>query len=144
MPNCINGGLSVDDRGTVRFVNDFKFENVKRFYHVSNHSKGFIRAWHGHKISDLYVYVVKGTIFLATMTIMDDIIKTDINKFILSDLKPQILHIPANHYNGFKTLTEDCQILFYSTIELNNMQDDDIRKYYDYGVGKIFWDQEYR
>ena len=45
----INGGIAVDDRGSVRFVNEFDFKNVKEFYHVSNHRRGFIRAWHGHK-----------------------------------------------------------------------------------------------
>ena len=42
------GGISVDDRGSVRFVNEFQFQNVKRFYQVENHKSGFIRAWHGH------------------------------------------------------------------------------------------------
>jgi hypothetical protein len=27
----LNGGLAVDDRGSVSFVNDFNFEGVKRF-----------------------------------------------------------------------------------------------------------------
>ena len=43
------GGIAVDDRGQLRFVNDFNFANVKRFYQVENHRQGFIRAWHGHK-----------------------------------------------------------------------------------------------
>ena len=56
----LNGGLAVDDRGQVSFVNDFHFENVKRFYMVSNHKQGFIRAWHGHKNESKYVSVVSG------------------------------------------------------------------------------------
>ena len=27
----INGGVATDDRGSVRFVNDFNFDGVKRF-----------------------------------------------------------------------------------------------------------------
>ena len=30
-PTLIEGGLAVDDRGEVRFVNEFNFEGVKRF-----------------------------------------------------------------------------------------------------------------
>ena len=30
----MNGGIAVDDRGSVRFVNDFNFENVKRFFYA--------------------------------------------------------------------------------------------------------------
>ena len=43
-PEIIKGGVAVDDRGCVRFVNDFDFKDVKRFYQISNHEKGFIRA----------------------------------------------------------------------------------------------------
>ena len=48
-PILIKGGLSVDDRGSVSFVNDFNFSDVKRFYMIQNHVQGFVRAWHGHK-----------------------------------------------------------------------------------------------
>jgi dTDP-4-dehydrorhamnose 3,5-epimerase len=48
-PRVIEGGLSVDDRGAVGFVNDFAFEGVRRFYTVSNHAAGLVRAWHAHR-----------------------------------------------------------------------------------------------
>ena len=49
VPVLLEGGLGVDDRGQVAFVNGFGFEGVQRFYLVSNHRQGFIRAWHGHR-----------------------------------------------------------------------------------------------
>ena len=61
----INGGIAVDDRGSVRFINDFEFKGVKRFYHVDNHKRGFIRAWHGHKKEGKYVYVVDGAALIG-------------------------------------------------------------------------------
>ena len=54
-PWLIEGGLAVDDRGIVSFVNDFDFAGVKRFYMVSNHKAGFVRAWHAHKHEAKYV-----------------------------------------------------------------------------------------
>ncbi len=57
----IPGNVFADDRGFLRFINDFNFENVKRFYQVENHRQGFIRAWHGHKKEAKYVYVSKGS-----------------------------------------------------------------------------------
>ena len=60
-PKIISGGLAVDDRGVVSFINDFNFSNVKRFYQVENHRQGFIRAWHGHKKEGKYVYVCQGS-----------------------------------------------------------------------------------
>ena len=38
----IKGAVFADDRGFVRFVNEFDFTSVKRFYQFENHSKGFI------------------------------------------------------------------------------------------------------
>ena len=65
--NEIKGGVAVDDRGSVRFVNDFDFKNVKRFYQVSNHKEGFIRAWHGHEREGKYVYVAKGSALIGAV-----------------------------------------------------------------------------
>lgn len=45
----IPGDLAVDDRGKLIFVNDFDFNNIKRFYIVENHKQNFIRAWHVKK-----------------------------------------------------------------------------------------------
>jgi len=63
----LNGGIFVDDRGPIRFVNDFDFKNVKRFYQVENHERGFIRAWHGHKKEGKYVYVARGSAWIGVI-----------------------------------------------------------------------------
>ena len=83
----INGGIAVDDRGDVRFVNDFDFKNVKRFYHVSNHRRGFIRAWHGHKKEGKYVYVSSGSALIGVVNMESN----EISKFVLSSKSPKIL-----------------------------------------------------
>jgi len=61
------GGLAVDDRGHLKFINDFNFGGVKRFYQVENHQIGIIRAFHGHLKEAKYVYVVKGSIILCAV-----------------------------------------------------------------------------
>lgn len=140
----IDGGLSVDDRGVVTFVNDFDFKDVKRFYMVQNHSKGFVRAWHGHMIEAKYVLVVRGTILLGVVNYNDWHNGKDVwpEKYILSDKKPQILYIPANYANGFKTLTDDAQVMFFSTTTMEESKDDDYR--IDAGVYGDFWKEEWR
>lgn len=120
----IDGGLSIDDRGTVTFVNDFDFKGVKRFYTVSNHKKGFIRAWHGHKKEGKYVFVVRGTVIVGVKSMEGHL---DATTRVLSAVKPQILYIPPGNYNGFKTLTDNAQIIFYSTSTIEETKDDDYR-----------------
>ncbi len=133
----INGGIAVDDRGDVRFVNDFDFKNVKRFYHVSNHRQGFIRAWHGHKKEGKYVYVSSGSALIGVVNMESN----EILKFVLSSKSPKILWIPPGNYNGFKSLEENTSILFFSTTTLDESLGDDIRK--DFDEWNI-WDEDYR
>lgn len=133
----INGGLSVDDRGSVTFVNDFNFSDVKRFYIVENHRVGFIRAWHGHEKEGKYVFVVKGTALIGAVDMRSD----SPNKYILSDRSPKILYIPPGHANGFKTLEEDTRIIFYSTSTLQDSLGDDIRFPFDKWN---IWEEDFR
>jgi len=123
------GGVSVDDRGSVRYVNDFDFKNVKRFYQVENHSKGFIRAWHGHKKEGKYVYVPKGSALIGAVKLDAESASPQVQ--VLSDKKPAVLWIPPNHANGFMTLEEGTILQFFSTSTLEESLNDDIRFPFD-------------
>jgi dTDP-4-dehydrorhamnose 3,5-epimerase len=144
-PKIINGGIATDDRGSVRFVNEFNFEGVKRFYQIQNHKAGFIRAWHGHHEEGKYVYVAKGTVIIGAvpidMMIKKNIDQTKIFKTILSSNNPKILFIPAGYANGFKSLEEGTIIQFFSTSTLEESLGDDIR--FDYDIVNI-WEDDYR
>jgi dTDP-4-dehydrorhamnose 3,5-epimerase len=133
----LNGGLAIDDRGSVRFVNDFNFEGVKRFYQVENHKKDFIRAWHGHVKEGKYVYVSSGTALIGIVNMVTE----EITKYVLSDKSPKILWIPPGNYNGFKTLEENTKIIFFSTSSLDESLNDDIREEYDKWD---IWKENYR
>ena len=123
----LNGGVFVDDRGPLRFVNDFNFEGVKRFYQVENHERGFIRAWHGHKKEGKYVYVAKGSAWIGVV----DMETFNNERYILSDKSPKVLFIPPGNYNGFQTLEEGTIILFFSTLTTEESKGDDFRKPYN-------------
>ncbi|OGL34610.1 sugar epimerase [Candidatus Saccharibacteria bacterium RIFCSPHIGHO2_12_FULL_47_16b] len=136
-PTLIEGGLAVDDRGQVAFVNDFDFADVKRFYMVSNHVAGFVRAWHAHKKEAKYVLVVTGSALLGAVKVdnWDKPSKSaKVEKFVLSDKKPKVLYIPPGYANGFMSLTKDSQIIFFSTSSLTKSEGDDWRypaRYWD-------------
>ena len=133
----LGGGLAVDDRGSVSFVNDFNFDGVKRFYQVENHKRGFIRAWHAHLKEGKYVYVCQGSALVGAVNLETE----EIEKFVLSSKSPKILWIPPNYANGFKSLEENTKIIFFSTSSLEDSVGDDIR--FDYVKWNI-WDEEYR
>jgi len=126
----IKGGLAVDDRGSVSFVNDFHFQDVKRFYIVENHRQGFIRAWHAHKNEGKYVMVIKGSAIVAAVEIdnWDNPSKDlPVSRFVLSEKSPSILFIPKGHANGFLSLSVNLKIMFLSTSTLEDSLKDDYR-----------------
>ena len=130
VPELIEGKLAVDDRGEVGFVNDFDFAGVKRFYTVTNHRRGFVRAWHAHKHETKYVTVVRGAMLVCCVAIDDweqpskDL---PIHRFVLSEKTPTVLHIPAGYANGFMSLTDEAKVVFFSTATLQESQGDDFR-----------------
>jgi dTDP-4-dehydrorhamnose 3,5-epimerase len=130
LPRLMTGGLSVDHRGEVDFVNEFDFKNIKRFYVVSNHKAGMVRAWHGHKYEAKYVYVLSGTALVGAVGIdnwENPSKEYKVHQFILSSKKPAILYIPQGYVNGFKSLTDDAKLMFFSTKTLEQTLKDDIR-----------------
>ncbi len=131
------GDLAVDDRGQVSFVNDFRFEGVKRFYMVSNHLAGFVRAWHAHRHEAKYVTVVSGAAIVGAVKIDDwdhPSPSLPVQRYVLSAQKPQVLFIPPGYANGFMSLTPDLKIIFFSTATIEESCADDVRydaRYWD-------------
>jgi dTDP-4-dehydrorhamnose 3,5-epimerase len=133
----IPGDVAVDDRGSVRFVNDFDFAGVKRFYAVNNHRQGFVRAWHAHRREAKYVTVLTGAALVGAVAVDDwDAPSHDLSVYrtVLSAGKPRVLYIPPGHANGFMSLSPDAQLLFFSTATLEESLGDDVRypaRYWD-------------
>lgn len=140
--HIIKGGLAIDDRGQVTFVNDFDFKGIKRFYVVENFSVDTIRAFHGHRKEAKYVFVVSGAA-LFNVVKLDNTSQpnknSNVDRFILSCRAPVILFIPPGYAHGFKTLDPKTKIIFFSTASLEESEkQDDYRFPYDYW-GKDIW-----
>jgi dTDP-4-dehydrorhamnose 3,5-epimerase-like enzyme len=130
VPRLLQGGLAVDDRGGVAFVNDFDFAGVKRFYLVTNHRAGFVRAWHAHRSEAKYVMVIRGAAILGAVRVDDwesPSRDAEVHRYVLAAQKPSVLFIPKGYANGFMSLTEDATLMFFSTSTLEESSGDDIR-----------------
>jgi dTDP-4-dehydrorhamnose 3,5-epimerase-like enzyme len=139
----IQGGLSVDDRGTVSFVNEFDpmKAGVRRMYMVENHAARFVRAWHGHRNEAKYVTVVDGAAVVGVValpTVQDPthfepgqwpyaLDHFEPKRFVMSAAKPAVLYVPAGYANGFMTLAPRTKVLFFSTATLDESLNDDER-----------------
>jgi dTDP-4-dehydrorhamnose 3,5-epimerase len=129
-PRLIKGGIAVDDRGIVTFVNDFDLAGTRRCYTIRNHRKGYVRAWHGHKVEAKYFTVVRGAMLICGVRIDNwehpskDL---PVHRFVLSEQSPAVLHFPAGFANGMMSLTDDAQLLVFSTTTLQESLNDDFR-----------------
>lgn len=137
IPAVIEGDLRIDDRGEVGFVNGFDMASIRRFYTVTNHRSGFVRAWHAHRHESKFVTAMRGSAIVAAVPI-DDWTRpspdTKPYRFILSSKKPSVLYIPKGYANGFMTLCEDTTLVFFSTASLDESRTDDVRydaRYWD-------------
>lgn len=139
----VQGKNFVDDRGMLTFFNDFDFSEVKRMYLVRNHKAGFIRAWHGHKKEAKYITVLQGSAIIASMAMNVENQQGTVKKVTLSEYDPKIFYIPPGYYNGFKTLTDNTILQFFSTTTIDEAKDDDYRERWDF-IGTEIWEEHYR
>jgi dTDP-4-dehydrorhamnose 3,5-epimerase len=123
MLELIQGGLAVDDRGIISFVNDFRFFNIKRFYVLENHDVQRLRGWKGHRKEAKYFFAVCGTVLVAAVNLESN----EFGKVVLSSRKPAILYVPPGHANGIKALTDDAKLIVFSTLTLEESLEDETR-----------------
>lgn len=165
----IKGNVFADDRGELRFINDFDptAAGVRRFYQVENVRAGYVRAWHGHANEGKFVYVPRGAAKVAVIH-MDNATqwidywsgkfgvsddnpiqhpelgpKLYLEQVVLSSTNPEVFYIPPGYYNGFKTLKEDTIVMFFSTSPLEHSSKDDFRLDWDV-FGKDVWEENFR
>ena len=126
----IKGNTHTDDRGTVRFVNDFDMTKVVRMYSIEPNID-VIRAWQGHKKETKWFYVAKGRFLVKTIGIETNIK----SEFELSAAESMVLEIQGGHYNGFEALEEGSVLMVYSDFTLEASKADDLRE----GLDGIEW-----
>ncbi|MGO3181913.1 MAG: hypothetical protein ACTIJ9_03690 [Aequorivita sp.] len=133
--NIINGAKYVDDRGEIRFVNEFETSTFRRCYHITHDRMSVIRAWQGHKKENKAFWVTKGS-FLLQWILIDDFKQPNENLKIESSVfnfeEPKVLILPGGIANGFQALEKYSSIMVFSDMSIENSKNDDYR-----------WDKNY-
>lgn len=119
----IEGNLYRDERGVVRFVNDFDVSQVVRMYCIEP-EMGVIRAWQGHKKETKWFYVAKGSFLVKTIN-MDTLEKKE---YHLNDTQSKVLEISGGHYNGFEALEAGSVLMVFSDVGLEESKEDEFRE----------------
>ncbi len=123
----IIGDFHEDERGTVRFVNDFDMSQVVRMYCIEPKLE-VIRAWQGHKKETKWFYAAKGSFLVKTIK-MDTLEKKE---YYLKDTESTVLEISGGHFNGFEALDEGSVLMVFSDFGLEDSKEDDIRESFEW------------
>lgn len=129
-PKVMKGGSFSDERGIMRFVNDFRFCDVKRFYFIKHKDISIIRAWQGHQFENKYFYPILGSFVIAWVKIDNFENPSDhlIPEYhILSAQTSEILSVPKGYANGLKALEPDSEIMIFSDTSLEDSVKENIR-----------------
>jgi dTDP-4-dehydrorhamnose 3,5-epimerase-like enzyme len=135
IPKIIQGGNFSDHRGTISYVNDFKFSDIERFYIISNFEGNPIRAWQGHKLDTKNFYCLTGSFnihFIKIDNWENPSKELTVETIYVSANDSKIVHIPAGYANAIESLEKDSKLISFSTLPLANVGDDDVRYASDY------------
>lgn len=131
----IQGGIAKDERGQIRFVNEFDMSLVKRFYIIKNTDTALIRGWRAHRIEQRWFYVLTGSFNI-------DLVKIDnwespnpslpIVNLILNATSMKVLHVPPGYGTAFRALDSNSELLVYADFPIAHAPLDDYTWGLDY------------
>ena len=133
IPTLIQGNQHTDERGLLRFVNDFSMSAVQRMYCIEP-TTDLIRAWQGHQHETKWFFVSRGRFQVQLVSIQNEEARF---LFDLTAEENQVLEIPPGYYNGFRACNADSQLMVFSDKLLKDSTKDDLRK----TVSELTWQQ---
>lgn len=139
MVTNIQGGIAQDERGQIRFVNDFDMTPVKRFYIIKNKDIDLVRGWRGHRIEQRWFYVLSGSFSLDLVQIDDwsqPSQELAVQNKILKADDLQVLYIPAGYATAIRGLEEESELLVYSDYHVSHATEDNHVYPIDYFVNR--------
>lgn len=133
--NIIKGGSFSDSRGTVRFVNDFHFDGIRRFYSIQHPDIKVIRAWQGHKFETKFFFVSCGAFKISWVKVdnwQNPSKDLDVNSKVLSDSESNVLMVSPGHATAIKALSPNSILIVFADKSLEESKADDYRFEVDY------------
>lgn len=133
----IKGGISLDARGQIRYVNEFDMSSVKRFYIIKNSDTELIRGWRAHRVEQRWFYVLSGSFELNIVKIdnwSNPSIDLTIETIKLSADDLQVIHLPVGFGTAFKALEENSELLVFADHGIEHAPFDDYTWPVDYFI----------
>ena len=125
--NIIKGGISLDNRGQIRYVNEFDMSSIKRFYIIQNSDTELIRGWRAHRIEDRWFYVISGSFEINIVEIDNwdqPSVDLSILKYNISAEELQLIHLPAGFGTAIRALEKNSELLVFANYGLEHASSD--------------------
>lgn len=124
----IKGGIAKDERGQIRFVNEFDMSLVKRFYMIKNVNTELVRGWRAHRIEQRWFYVVSGSFKIDIVAIdnweqPNPLLEIHTEVLTAEDIK--VLNVPAGYGTALRALEDDSELLVYADYPVTHTALDD-------------------
>lgn len=120
-PILIKGGLHKDNRGKLKYNNEFDMSDVKRIYIIENINSNLIRQWQGHKIQQRWFLVAEGKFKIVLIKIdnwKNPSKKLEKITFVISNKSADVLHVPKGYVTSIQSLSESSKLLVMSDYKL--------------------------
>lgn len=124
IPSLITGGMHADNRGMLRFVNDFDMTAVKRFYTIANSAEEPKRGWIMHKKETKWFFPLKGKTTIVVQSVHDSGIEA---RYVLIADNPQVLEVPPDFWFLIEQDGE-AEVQVFSNCRVGEFKDDDFRR----------------
>lgn len=128
MFELIQGGIAKDQRGQIRFVNNFDMKDVKRFYIIKNSDLDLVRGWKAHKIEKRWFYLLSGSFKISLVKIdnwMEPSRNLEIKQVILNSDENRMIYVPAGFGTALKAIEPESEILVFADHYLDHALLDD-------------------
>lgn len=123
----IKGNKFEDERGVIKFNNDFDASIVKRIYTIENSNPDFIRGWQGHAVEQRWFSCIKGSFRIAVITVDDfknpsQDLEAEYYELNVDTL--DFLHVKAGCITAIKASEKDSKLLVLADYGLGEIKDE--------------------
>ena len=125
---AIIGGVHCDQRGTLRFCNDFDMLEIRRLYTISNSDELPVRGWKAHKKETKWFFPIHGTTVIGIEVL--DAEKTNSRKekrFLLNAEHPWVLKVPPGHWFYIEQ-HDGAEVMVFSNYPIGECENDELRR----------------
>ena len=128
-PSLIPISVHKDERGELRYCNEFDLSSAKRFYSILFAEEDQVRAWQAHQVETKAIIPISGKakIVLVEITDFDKGEKGQTFEFTLDASSPAVLLVPGGYANGLQSKSLDTSLMIFSNLSLEEARNDDFR-----------------